>query len=721
MQERPNYQYYDNNSNKDSNQSMQSQNKGKKQNYKYYKGGSNKNILNNIDEKMNINEHSQNYQYYRNRGNRKNYQDINPNFKKKNKKKRESNNNYQYQGNNTSEINQSKKEEYLEKQNNIIIGGGGGNNNHQNIYTNQYKKNQNQNFNNNNLINNNINSNLNNTIESINTNNTNSTNSSNISNINLTPQGKNRITTPLGYNINNSNSPLNKMITHPQQTTNQNPSIYINPKLVIMRNMRNTSISENEQESLKDEKSSENLSEETLYIGRNLQQSQNDVNNNIDINKNQNELIKQEMTINNKLFQQQGSYFPMHYNLNNSINNNQNRQNIHNYNQNIANQLNNSIQNMNNLSLNNYQRQMYDNQNNKIFNKDIQQNYSFSNNDEIKNHQQINKFQNQSPNDPNILSNSSINLGNMINLNYNGPNNKFIKNQNNNMNNNINLSSQGTKNTIPNFTKNENLNLMPNRSQQIPSLINMNFITLNNRNFYIPQNMRNSHMNNNFINNNHMNNNINNKDNYNNGHNNNINNNKKYQKQYNYNNSYQSFNNNQNYNNKNNLNNDINNKSISFNNASKNYNQRTRKESTGFPDSNKSNNHHSKYYLLCLNLKLGNNKKEIINIKSIEDCSVILKELKENQNLNEKTLKLIQNKIYETIEITKKIFNFGLDKYTYISLAEINNKLTYNKGGTIDKKIHKNNSSKQINKYFENEIILSKNDIKKIESLNLTF
>ena len=743
MQDRPNYQYYDNNSNKDSSQSMQGSNKGKKSNYKYYKGGSNKNNLNNMDEKMNVNDHSQNYQHYRNRGNRKNYQDMNsnqnPNFKKKNKKKRENNNDYQYQGNNATEINQSTKEEYLDKQNNINIGGG--NNNHQNIYGKQYKKNQNQNYNNN-LINNNINSNLNNTIGSINTNNSNSTNSSNISTINLTPQGKNQITTPLGYNMNNSNSPLNRLITQPQQNI-QNQAIYINPKLVIMGNMRNTSVSENEQDlGLKDEKSSENLSEEALSIGRNLQQSQNDINNNnIDKNKIQNEFMNPEMIMNNKFLQQQGGYFPMHYKLNNNMNNNFNNinnsidninnmknvntniQNMQNYNQNIANQINNSIQNMNNLGLNNFQRQIYDNQNNKIFNKAIQQNYSFTNNDEIKNHKQIKKFQNQSPTEPNNLTNPSINLGNMINLNYNGQNNNFIKNQNNNMNNQINLSAQGTKNTIPNFTQNDNLNLISSQSQQMPSLINMNF----NRNFYIPQNMRNSHMNNNFINNNHMN-------GLNNGFNhNNLNNNKKYQKQFNYNNNYQlnnhlNNNNNQNYNknNKNNLTNDINNKNIN-NNLSKNYNQRTRKESFGFTDSNKSNNIHMnnnniqpKHYLLCLNLKLGKNK-ETIKIKSLEDCPIVLKELKENKNINEKALKLIQNKIYEAIEITKKIFNFGLDKYTCKNLAEINNKLIYNKVRKNNIIFKKNNSSKQINKYFEDEIKLTNNDIKKNESLNITF
>ena len=179
-----------------------------------------------------------------------------------------------------------------------------------------------------------------------------------------------------------------------------------------------------------------------------------------------------------------------------------------NYNPNYENQINNSNQNLNNVGLNNYQRQIYDNQNNILLNKGIQQNYSFPNNDEMKNSQQIKKFQNQSQTEPNNISNPSINLGNMINLNYNGTNNIFTKNHNNNMNNKIFLISQ-----------NENINVMSNQSQKIPNLINMNFNPLNNRNFYIPQNMRNSLMNNNYINNNHINglNNINNKDFYNNG------------------------------------------------------------------------------------------------------------------------------------------------------------------------------------------------------------
>ena len=130
MQDRPNYQYYENNIIKETGQQGQGPKQNKKTNYKYYKGGSNKNNSNNLDEKVNINknEHSQNYPHYRNRGNRKNYQDMNStqnqNYKKKPKRKRDNNNEYQYQGNNTVEINQPTKEEFIEKQDNINISNG---------------------------------------------------------------------------------------------------------------------------------------------------------------------------------------------------------------------------------------------------------------------------------------------------------------------------------------------------------------------------------------------------------------------------------------------------------------------------------------------------------------------------------------------------------------------------------------------------------------------
>ena len=84
-------------------------------------------------------------------------------------------------------------------------------------------------------------------------------------------------------------------------------------------------------------------------------------------------------------------------------------------------------------------------------------------------------------------------------------------------------------------------------------------------------------------------------------------------------------------------------------------------------------------------------------------------------------IKIIQNKIYETIEITKKIYNFGLNKYTYKNLAEINNKIMHNKGRKNENKIKNSNSSKQVNTILGNEMMLSKEDIRKTESLNISF
>jgi hypothetical protein len=258
-------------------------------------------------------------------------------------------------------------------------------------------------------------------------------------------------------------------------------------------------------------------------------------------------------------------------------------------------------------------------------------------------------------------------------------------------------------------------------------------------------------MNNNHLNN--PNNNINNKE-FNNNNNafnhNNIGNNKKYQKQYNYNNSTyqqsnhinnnnnnnnmnngnQNFNNNKN--NKNNLNIDNNNYNLNNNNnLIKNYNQRSSKEANSLSNnSNKNNNinlsnnnlHQQKQYLLCLNIKLGNNQTETIKIKSLEECPRILKELKEIKKINEKAIKIIQNKIYETIEITKKIYNFGLNKYTYKNLAEINNIIVHNKNRNKNvQEIKKSNSSKHFNKILENEMMLSKSDVRKTESLNISF
>ena len=791
MQDRPNYPYNDYNSLKDPNQQGQISNKqGKKTNHpKYYKGGSNKN--NNLDE-MNMNNNDQVHSYrHNNRYPRNDYQGMNrggnpPTFKKKKGKKRD--NDIQYQGNNAVEINQQMKEEYIEQNNNMNIGG----NNHQNIYGKNYKKNQTNIYNNikmnNNVMNNNLNSmNMNTSLGSMNSN-TNNSSTSNISNINLTPQSQNQITSPLIYN---SNSPLNPQLS--QQ--NQQKNIYVNPKLYL-DNFRNKK--ENEQDiSLKDDKSSENLSEENINNARDFQQGNKlgNLTNNmtqIDLNKAQSDFMNQQEYINqmNQKFipQQNNFYIPYNNmnginnignalenmgNLNNlsSINNMSNIntgnypqiQNIQSYSQSPLQNMVQSVPNMsnmnaiNNLSLSNFQRQFYDNSNNKIYNPNQMQpnfNYAVSQDDINMNHKKQKKsIQNKSPlEQANVTMNLSPGLLN--NLNYNGAKNNFIKNPNNNMNMKINnkqlsQSSNAAKNTIPNIMQNDNINFIGNQNQNIPQMLNMSFGPINNRNYYIPpnmSNMRNPHMNQGYINNNHINignSAINNKEFQNQNFTSNmVNNKQKYQK-YNQ-NAYQgqkhnNMNNNQMFqknknvqntndmNNNNLLNNNIdNNKSFGLKSANDN----------NFTNSNKSNfsmggNTQIKNYILSLNIKLRDKTTRTIKIKSLNDCSNILEELrKEGKITNEREKKLIMDKINKTYELllTGKIYEFGIRNSTYKNLCEIYHKLNYennNKGRkAMNNKIRfmkKNKSLKELNDILNDEKKLTMDNVRNVGSLNITF
>ena len=791
MQDRPNYPYNDYNSLKDPNQQGQISNKqGKKTNHpKYYKGGSNKN--NNLDE-MNMNNNDQVHSYrHNNRYPRNDYQGMNrggnpPTFKKKKGKKRD--NDIQYQGNNAVEINQQMKEEYIEQNNNMNIGG----NNHQNIYGKNYKKNQTNIYNNinmnNNVMNNNLNSmNMNTSLGSMNSN-TNNSSTSNISNINLTPQSQNQITSPLIYN---SNSPLNPQLS--QQ--NQQKNIYVNPKLYL-DNFRNKK--ENEQDiSLKDDKSSENLSEENINNARDFQQGNKlgNLTNNmtqIDLNKAQSDFMNQQEYINqmNQKFipQQNNFYIPYNNmnginnignalenmgNLNNlsSINNMSNIntgnypqiQNIQSYSQSPLQNMVQSVPNMsnmnaiNNLSLSNFQRQFYDNSNNKIYNPNQMQpnfNYAVSQDDINMNHKKQKKsIQNKSPlEQANVTMNLSPGLLN--NLNYNGAKNNFIKNPNNNMNMKINnkqlsQSSNAAKNTIPNIMQNDNINFIGNQNQNIPQMLNMSFGPINNRNYYIPPNMpnmRNPHMNQGYINNNHINignSAINNKEFQNQNFTSNmVNNKQKYQK-YNQNayrgqkhnnmNNNQMFQKNKNVqnsndmNNNNLLNNNIdNNKSFGLKSANDN----------NFTNSNKSNfsmggNTQIKNYILSLNIKLRDKTTRTIKIKSLNDCSNILEELrKEGKITNEKEKKLIMDKINKTYELllTGKIYEFGIRNSTYKNLCEIYHKLNYennNQGRkAMNNKIRfmkKNKSLKELNDILNDEKKLTMDNVRNVGSLNITF
>lgn len=791
MQDRPNYPYNDYNSLKDPNQQGQISNKqGKKTNHpKYYKGGSNKN--NNLDE-MNMNNNDQVHSYrHNNRYPRNDYQGMNrggnpPTFKKKKGKKRD--NDIQYQGNNAVEINQQMKEEYIEQNNNMNIGG----NNHQNIYGKNYKKNQTNIYNNinmnNNVMNNNLNSmNMNTSLGSMNSN-TNNSSTSNISNINLTPQSQNQITSPLIYN---SNSPLNPQLS--QQ--NQQKNIYVNPKLYL-DNFRNKK--ENEQDiSLKDDKSSENLSEENINNARDFQQGNKlgNLTNNmtqIDLNKAQSDFMNQQEYINqmNQKFipQQNNFYIPYNNmnginnignalenmgNLNNlsSINNMSNIntgnypqiQNIQSYSQSPLQNMVQSVPNMsnmnaiNNLSLSNFQRQFYDNSNNKIYNPNQMQpnfNYAVSQDDINMNHKKQKKsIQNKSPlEQANVTMNLSPGLLN--NLNYNGAKNNFIKNPNNNMNMKINnkqlsQSSNAAKNTIPNIMQNDNINFIGNQNQNIPQMLNMSFGPINNRNYYIPPNMpnmRNPHMNQGYINNNHINignSAINNKEFQNQNFTSNmVNNKQKYQK-YNQ-NAYQgqkhnNMNNNQMFQKNKNVqnSNDMNNNNLLNNNIDNNKSFGLKSgNDNNFTNSNKSNfsmggNTQIKNYILSLNIKLRDKTTKTIKIKSLNDCSNILEELrKEGKITNEKEKKLIMDKINKTYELllTGKIYEFGIRNSTYKNLCEIYHKLNYennNQGRkAMNNKIRfmkKNKSLKELNDILNDEKKLTMDNVRNVGSLNITF
>ena len=791
MQDRPNYPYNDYNSLKDPNQQGQISNKqGKKTNHpKYYKGGSNKN--NNLDE-MNMNNNDQVHSYrHNNRYPRNDYQGMNrggnpPTFKKKKGKKRD--NDIQYQGNNAVEINQQMKEEYIEQNNNMNIGG----NNHQNIYGKNYKKNQTNIYNNinmnNNVMNNNLNSmNMNTSLGSMNSN-TNNSSTSNISNINLTPQSQNQITSPLIYN---SNSPLNPQLS--QQ--NQQKNIYVNPKLYL-DNFRNKK--ENEQDiSLKDDKSSENLSEENINNARDFQQGNKlgNLSNNIaqiDLNKAQSDFMNQQEYINqmNQKFipQQNNFYIPYNNmnginnignalenmgNLNNlsSINNMSNIntgnypqiQNIQSYSQSPLQNMVQSVPNMsnmnaiNNLSLSNFQRQFYDNSNNKIYNPNQMQpnfNYAVSQDDINMNHKKQKKsIQNKSPlEQANVTMNLSPGLLN--NLNYNGAKNNFIKNPNNNMNMKINnkqlsQSSNAAKNTIPNIMQNDNINFIGNQNQNIPQMLNMSFGPINNRNYYIPPNMpnmRNPHMNQGYINNNHINignSAINNKEFQNQNFTSNmVNNKQKYQK-YNQ-NAYQgqkhnNMNNNQMFQKNKNVQNtnDMNNNNLLNNNIDNNKSFGLKSgNDNNFTNSNKSNfsmggNTQIKNYILSLNIKLRDKTTRTIKIKSLNDCSNILEELrKEGKITNEKEKKLIMDKINKTYELllTGKIYEFGIRNSTYKNLCEIYHKLNYENNNlgrkAMNNKIRfmkKNKSLKELNDILNDEKKLTMDNVRNVGSLNITF
>ena len=136
----------------------------------------------------------------------------------------------------------------------------------------------------------------------------------------LTPQKHNQITNLFGIgqnlqnNVNNLNqlgkSPINSIMAQPTDIiANIAKSKNINPNLIMrLTYPRN----DNEQEmNKKDEKSSKNLSEETLSRGGNLQNESA----NLQINKNNYEFINQEILMINRFLRQQPNYLPKYYNM----------------------------------------------------------------------------------------------------------------------------------------------------------------------------------------------------------------------------------------------------------------------------------------------------------------------------------------------------------------------------------------------------------------------
>jgi hypothetical protein len=185
-------------------------------------------------------------------------------------------------------------------------------------------------------------------------------------------------------------------------------------------------------------------------------------------------------------------------------------------------------------------------------------------------------------------------------------------------------------------------------------------------------------------------------------------------------------------NNSNSKNNRINQNIIDNNNNTSNLNNSNsnKKNSINNPQSINTNNilrgiKPQKKYLLSIKIKLDNNETEVINIKSLKDTTLLLQQIKEKKNLNDKTVKLIQKKINKTVEIIQKIFDYNLSKYTYKNLTSMNHQLLNHNKEKIEDDVQvmrkRNNSAKRVNKCLEKEIMLTMNDVKEAESLNVSY
>ena len=710
---------------------MHGNKQGKKGNYKMNRGG-NQNMMedkrNKDDGNMDYNQgHSRNFQ-----GGRKN----NGYGNKKMKRKRRDMDYQQQLSNLTHNSSSSSNFNNMEKQNN---NNNNKMNNNKNINDNiQKKKDDNLEQNQNQIHQNMYNNNKQYQNFMMNNSNMNQNNSSNI-----TPQRKNQMTTPFGYNNNiNLNSPLNSSTTNnssnmnyspnflnslnfnqsnsnsnqhtPQQQKQKTPQIYMNPNLSYLTGI--SQILPNQRDSIKS-KDIKNQNEESLNA--------NLMNNNGQFL--QGDMYMGAMMGNHFL---KNNYATLPYGMNNipiQFYEQQNPQMFH--------------PNNNNL---NYSFQLNEEMINNNINKKLKKNNNISLN--------LNKGQLNYDLTNNL--NNSMNLGNMLkNFNYNDTNNKFFQNNNNHNlgtpNNKGSLSMQGMKNTMPNFNLNENLNfpMMPGNSQQL----------LNNRNtqrgFYNQQN--------NLFNGNLLNNNISNSGKM--MRNEKISNafkkdpkyginssNKKNQKQYsnyNLNNNYnymtQDLKNNNNFDNRNiykqpqnakskgniMFDNNLYMKSLEDQGMTKNINNN--QNMSNFANNNNEmvkNNNTS----LIIKIKLDEDKYESFEINLNEYPFNLQKKLNFNPNL----FMLLNKKISDMMEKIKKIFNTPLKQNSTQDLMKINeilfnqkfkghnnfnaNELGKNNNNIMRRKYSFNLGNSFYHKKFINEFLFSPKENKMDKKLNVS-
>ena len=462
-----------------------------------------------------------------------------------------------------------------------------------------------------------------------------------------------------------------------------------------------------------------------------------------DVN-NKDNFINQQL-LGNNIYPQQINNMPISYNMNNLNNfnlmgNSNNLNNLNKFqnfnNMNPIGNINyiNNMSNMPNLSSHIFDHQPKQQQ---IINSGQMQNFGFNLNDEVNlNNLNNNNFNNRLLNKNNInnspmgnpnLLNVYMNPNMLQNLSYSGPINKLVKNNNLNnsinLNNKISLSSQGTKNTIPNFNMNQidNLNLnnvfVPNKMNQqgIPIMLNP---LLNKQNFssqsinHINNNIFNHIPNNSILKNEQNNSQILNRD---------INMNMNFNsKTYKHGGKKKDFNQDFNDDNDNKKKNNMNNNRLNDNNNK----LRNKDNSQNNPNNENSNKKNRKRPILIVKVKNGKNTINI-DINSNNNMeNEIMKKLKEQTHLDGKIINLIQQKIKDAVNTMNNILQKPLKLYSYKQIKNINNLIFNQSNRNNTTFIRRNNSVKELDFIYEminNNLKPNLYDIKKNDILNNSF